>query len=294
MKKRNVFLGDYFAKWISFSLALFVMSCSRAPDTDEHVEPEPEDAVGVLDIQAKYSESGPQAEDARFTVKSEAGDVIAERTRRTTYELPAGKYSVTATLRVVEREEVAHVRAGERTTKTIIMDSGILNVEAVLAEGGDPVDSARFSIVSAEKDIRGRREELIPSTRRSMFDLPSGTFLVRAHDDAVTVEKEVEIRAGERADEVIVLNAGMLVARALYENGDEVTDRVFWEVLSAEKDIRGNRSTVASSHRRGDVFRHLLPAGAHLLRAGFGEREIEKDIVVEAGSQLEVDVVFPE
>jgi Ca-activated chloride channel homolog len=274
------------AMFLLFPLLVTLGGC--APGEDDATETE--GPAGHLEVVAMYAPGGPKADDAQFAVHTAAGEPAAGPTSRTGFELEPGRYTVTARVGEAEGSAETEVRAGQRTELEVILDAGVLDLTAVAVEGGSPLTDARFQILATERDIRGERRSIVGSTSRTSFVLPAGTYLTQVTDDLASAEKEVHVRAGGRTEETIVLDAGVLHARAVEADGAAVSDRLRWEILSVEQDLRGRRETVAGATSRNQF---VLPAGEYLLQAQVENRVAQERITIEAGARLEVEIILP-
>lgn len=268
-------------------------ACSPTPEptaVDEAASPDAP-TPGVLDITPLYAADGPEAERVTFSVYDGVSEErVHGPTRATRFGLEAGRYRVEAALGAAEAYVEADVRAGEVTRETLVLGAGVLNLSALLDEEGDEAPRPTFTILGVERDLRGDRATVAGPSRGTTFVLPEGDLLVRVASGAVTVEDRVTVRAGERTEATIVLDAGMLQAGARREDGAAL--RVTWDVQSGQADIRGEREQLAGPSR-GETWSILLPGGEHLLRARHGDQVREKPLVIEAGARTEVDIVFP-
>ena len=262
-------------------LLLWSIGCAPSPEEKE--------GIGFLEVEGAYSEDGPVADNVRYTVETAAGDLKAGPGRQNRFELESGEYRVTAAVGAAEKTAEVRIRADQRTEKQIVLDAGILEVSVLLAEDGPEAPDARFQVLSVERDIRGERGQIKGPTRRSSFVLPAGAYVVRAESGQAGMDKEIHVSAGERNETTLVLDAGMLdITALLAEDGPEAPDARF-QVLSVERDIRGERGQIKGPTRRSSF---MLPAGAYVVRAESGQVAAEKDIEVYPGERSEPTLVL--
>lgn len=148
----------------------------------------------------------------------------------------------------------------------------------------------RFRILSAEEDIRGDRRSIAGPTGRSSFVLPAGAYLVQAEEGQAAAEREIRVAAGERMEAEVVLDAGVLQVRAVEADGSAPSDRLRWEVLGAEEDLRGHRERVLGPTSR-DQF--VLPAGGYVVQAQVEGRAAREEVTVVAGERVELEITLP-
>ncbi len=170
----------------------------------------------------------------------------------------------------------------------IVLEAGILEIAALLSEDGPEAPDARFSVLSVEKDIRGDRESIEGPTRRSSFVLPAASYIIRVESGQASSEKDVEVKAGERTEAAVVLEAGILNAAAIEQNGTPVSERVRWTVFSAVEETE-ERETVAGPTSRSEF---LLSEGEYILQAAAGDREARQRFEIRAGESLDMEITL--
>ncbi len=279
------------SRWL-LCIAALLLALSSACERDEEEAPEEVEPVGTgrLEVRALYSYNGPEADGVRFTVERE-GERAEGPTRRSGFDLEAGTYEVIASLGQAQGSAEAEIRADERTDLDVVLDAGVLELSALLAEEGPEAPGPRYRILSSETDIRGEHETIDGPTRRTSFVLPAGSYLAQAQDGQAEVQEEIEIEAGERTETAIILDAGIVAAEAEEADGSEVAETVRWQLLSVEEDIRGERETIVGP-TRSDQF--VLPSGEYLLQARVGDRVAQEKIEVEAGARIETKITLPD
>lgn len=263
-------------------------ACSRSPE--ETAAPPEDEGMGHLAVQARYAADGEAADDVRYTVQSVDDELKIGPGRRNTFELFSGRYRVTASLDVVEKTEEATVRADALTELQIVLDAGVLDAKAVLAEDGPAAPDPRYQALAMERDIHGDRVSVAGPGRRSAFTLPAGTYIVRVEDDQAGTEAQIEVRAGERTEATLVLDAGLLRAQALADDGSQVSDQVRWTVTSVTEGVPDDEPVVGPARRS----EFLLPAGAYVVQASAGARDARASIEIQAGEQVDVKITLPD
>ncbi len=269
-----------------------LLGCPSPEEAPEEVEEVVEDVdlpPGHLSVRALYSAEGPEVDRAYYQVNTPDGEAVRRRTRSSSFDLDQGRYEIVVTVGNASATAPAEVRSEERTEIEVVLDAGVLQLSSFLVEDGEPTSNPFYQILSTEEDIRGRRETIVSRTRSSSFTLPAGKYIARASEGSASADKEIEIQAGERHEERIILDAGVLVAKAVEEDGSEA-ERGFFSVLEAEEDIRGRRETVVSRTRSSQF---LLPAGEYVLRADFAGRIAEQEVSIEAGERHEIELTIP-
>ncbi len=143
---------------------------------------------------------------------------------------------------------------------------------AAMSEGDDPLTRGmRWDIYEAEKKPDGNRKH-IKGTYDSQpnFVLNPGKYLAIAKWGNATVSEKFEVAsAGEISQHILVLGAGRLALKAVFEEGGDVITRgMRWDVYHPEKDLYGKRRQVTGNYDRQPQFN--LPAGDYLVVATTG------------------------
>jgi Ca-activated chloride channel family protein len=191
------------------------------------------------------------------------------------------------------------VKAGQLAEQTINLESGYLRVAAVPAAGSQPIkNDLDYQVLSAEKDIEGNRQKAAFSyDPQPLFKLKAGKYHLRAkhggNDSNAVTEADIEITAGQLAEQTVDLNSGYLrLVSVPAEGGKPIKKDLDYQVLSAEKDIEGNRQKAAFSYDPQPLFK--LKAGKYHLRAKHGGNDsnavTEADIEITAGQLAEQTV----
>lgn len=238
--------------------------------------------VGRLVLRGKRS---PEAADfdngIRWDVTGASGETVTTYGGEVTLDLAAGDYTVTATLGEAAAEASISVPAGKTVEQLVIVATGKVIAHALFAEGGPLVTGGpRFDVLAPEPGTDGEPIFIATSYEDgASFNLPPGKYVLRATSDAATAEAGFEIKAGPPIEVFVVLDAGILAVTA--PGGD------FLELLSAEKDIYGNRKSVAYTY--GESWQLAAPAGDYVIKILKADgSETETPATVKAGERTEV------
>lgn len=182
-------------------------------------------------------------------------------------------------------EETVAVKAGETIERDLVIGSGVVLNKAIYAEGGPEVDSSGifFEVVAAQKSIDGSRKSVSYSYGTgSKLDIPPGEHVLTAKLGSATGETPFSVKAGEMKDVTVNLNAGVLAITAPGAN--------FIEILSAKKDIQGNRKSM--SYTYGTEWQDTLPPGDYVVAVTYEGDAAPKEAsaTVKAGERSEVTV----
>ena len=156
-----------------------------------------------------------------------------------------------------------------------------VTIHAVLAEG------------AAEYDLNGRwdfyrmngdqpEKEAIEGGYGTTFTvtLKPGRYLLSYNKDMVTAETVVDVKEGEVIDRELVLNAGVLTARVVPEEGGEVDGQGRFDIEANGADGGG--------YGEGTF---VVPAGDIHLTARLGSAGAEADLKLAAGETIEHTIV---
>jgi Ca-activated chloride channel family protein len=195
----------------------------------------------------------------------------------------AGNVSLKGTIGPATAEESVSVKAGETVEHDLVIGSGVIDNKAVYAEGGLAVDSPAvfFEILSQQKDINGDRERFSSTYGTgSKLDTPVGDFILAARLGLVEGETPFTIKAGERRDVTVNLNAGVIAITA--PGADKI------EILEAKKDIQGKQKNLTTAY--GVEHTETVSPGAYIVRASYKGDQAPKDMpaTVKAAERTEV------
>jgi len=198
-----------------------------------------------------------------------------------TIDLAAGHYTVTASLGEATAEVRVSVPAGKTVETIVVVATGRAIAHAYFAEGGPAVTAGpRFDVLAPEPGSDGQPVFIATSYEDGVtFDLPPGKYVMRATADAATADAGFEIKAGAPIEVIVILDAGILAVTA--PGGDAL------ELLSAKKDIYGERKSVAYTY--GESWQVTVPAGDYVLKVRKSDgAETETPATVTAGERTEV------
>ncbi|QBK30454.1 PAN domain-containing protein [Roseitalea porphyridii] len=162
--------------------------------------------AGRLTTGALYAEGGPVVESGniRYDVFSAKKKLDGSRTGWTgsygagDYMLPPGDYVVEARLGIATAEAPVSIGAGELSEVELVMDAGVLAIEAPGAR--------RIDVLAGKADIEGDRARLEGAYGEALqVTAPGGDYLVRVEyqGDRAPVEQAVSVTAGERTETTI-------------------------------------------------------------------------------------------
>lgn len=244
---------------VNFNAGLLKVTPKRTPDKTSH-----EDSARIDVTQGDFTDGGYG---------------IVE------HFVPAGELTIVGKIGPASAEETVSVKAGETVEHTIVIGSGVLVPKAVYAEGGPAVDSdaIRFDVVAAQKNIDGDREGINGGYGTTgELEVPAGEFVLTARLGSATGEVPFSVKAGERTEASVNINAGVL---AITAPGAYRID-----VREAKKDIQGNRKDVSGTY--GNEHQDTVHPGEYLVTVQYeGDTPAkEATATVKAGERSEINV----
>lgn len=101
-----------------------------------------------------------------------------------------------------------------------------------------------------------------------------------------SVAGDITVEAGQRLEQLYILNAGLGVFAATYdEAGQEVKDGMRWDVYSIDKDLDGKRAHITGSYDTKTRF--MLPTNKYFVVAKRGDASLSREIDIAAGKRNE-------
>ncbi len=232
-------------------------------------------------LHPKGTEGGEIEPDAslKFTTTSGVNTTFYGDTR---VYLPAGEVTLTAGLGLASQTETLTLTPGELVEKDVIIQVGLAAIEGYYVEGMLIEGNAhQISIRSAKKSIDGSRESLNTSYGTgNQTKLSPGDYIAYVELGAASAEVPFSIKAGERTDVAVILEAGVLAYTA--PGATEV------QIFSAKKDISGNRKSVFHNYNAEDQT--TLPGGDYTIVTTKDGTETETSANVKPGERTEINV----
>ncbi|GEP41233.1 VWA domain-containing protein [Brevifollis gellanilyticus] len=201
-------------------------------------------------------------------------------------KVAAGKYLLKATRGNASASVEVEVKEGAPQEVKVILGSGNLKLSAISAEGQPPIAKELGWDIYSPPDAEGQRKKLGYSyDAQPKMTLPSGPCLVTVVYGNAKGQKEVDVKAGETLDVVVLIGSGKVkLAVVMEEGGTPVSKEVAWDVYG-EADAEGNRPKAAYSYDAQPTL--SLPAGKFEVEAQVGNAKGKATIVIEAGKTIE-------
>lgn len=197
-----------------------------------------------------------------------------------------GKYYLTATRGNASASVEVEVGLGAPQDVKVILGSGNLKLSAISAEGQPPIAKDLGWDIFTPADAEGQRKKIAYSyDAQPLLTLPSGPCLVTVGYGNAKGQLEVEVKAGETQNIVVLLGSGKLkLSVIMEEGGTPVAKDVGWDVFG-EEDAEGSRPKVAYSYDAEPTL--SLPAGKFLVKVKVGNASGSATVDIKAGATTE-------
>ncbi len=206
------------------------------------------------------------------------------------HKVQPGKYIVTSQVSRIDASAEIEVKTGEENRVELVLNAGLLSVDAVPDEGGEPIQSAYIYVYEVTPQTSGKRKRISGAHQRTIFTLPAGKYYVTATQGKAMAGQEVEIVAGKKTDTIIVLASGLLKISVLEQEGGkpQTSGGVYVYIFEDEKQADGSRKAITYANPRKPFS---LPAGRYYVEARIGRARVGKSIEVVAGKKTDMEIV---
>ena len=198
--------------------------------------------------------------------------------------VPPGTYRMTTDLHDASAEQDVTISADALAQPVAVMNAGILNL-TLRAFPGAEVDGDAFWQVDGPDGVTES------GYGQTLYVFPAGEYAFTASLGAASVNETLMIEAGSQMDKDVVLGTGMAAVEAFYTDGMKVegSDH-FVEILSAAKDIDGNRKSILYMYGAGAKFD--LPAGDYVAVVTLGGVKQETPFSIKVGERTEINAML--
>jgi Ca-activated chloride channel family protein len=280
--KRQLDPGSYMVK-VTVDNASVEMPFTVTADDLADLQPSLE--AGIVNLSGKLDEATPLSGDSvAWEIKRGADWVATKYGTTASFLLGAGDYIVKVSLGSAAAEQAFKIEAGKSLDVVVTLGAGQAEVSAVFDDKGTKVErDLAIEARNGAPDPSGEHAWIAtlydPVSR---FDLPAGKYLFTGKVGYATGAQEAEIKAGQKAQVTIKLNAGYLAASAPGASSIGIQ--------SGDKDLSGQRRYIGLEYT--DNLNAVLNAGTyHLIAKGQDGTVIgEKDAEVKAGGRTEIGI----
>ena len=213
------------------------------------------------------------------------------------FVIPAGTYVAGSYLGSAYTEAPLVVEAGKGQLLQLVYNAARVKLNAVLAEGGQPVTGNDIRVLRQSTDDFGnpKREQVARDYYKQevIFTIPAGQYIANAYLGSAYTEKPIVVEAGKSLAETLVYNAGRLKMTAAMEEGSAPVSGNDFRVYRQEQDEFGNakRVQVARDYYKQEVV-FTVPAGEYLLEVINGNTKGVSTITVPAGQAVDAQLIL--
>lgn len=173
-------------------------------------------------------------------------------------------------------------------------DLSKVRLVALLTADGQRIEQDLVWRVFDESATPGSTGKLLSTHNEAspLVKLKPGTYTINAAFGRAHLTRKITVAAGVETTEPFVLNAGGLRLRVT-SSGDKMdASKAHYDILTDERDQRGNRKTVLSRAKPNVVMR--LNSGIYRVVSTLGDANatVEADVTVEAGKLTEASVTL--
>ncbi|MAS96739.1 MAG: hypothetical protein CMO55_26405 [Verrucomicrobiales bacterium] len=200
-----------------------------------------------------------------------------------TFNIPAGKYLITAEDGPIKASKEIEISAGEKEDVVLNFGTGTVTVSAT--RGGEPLTTHRtFSIFTASEPD-GKAVEKGHAISKE-FILGPGDYIVRSEDGTQTVEDQFTIESGGSTEVVLNFTTGTVTVSATRAEEPLKDHRTFSIYREGETDGKA----VEKGHAISKEF--ILDPGNYVVMAEDGPQVVEQPFSIETGGKSTVVLNF--
>ncbi|MBN1652583.1 MAG: VWA domain-containing protein [Deltaproteobacteria bacterium] len=210
-----------------------------------------------------------------------------------TPKLTAGRYLVRVEYDQAFAEKEIEVKTNARTEETLVLNAGVLKLNAVPKMGANPIESDLYwTIYEGKQSIDGKRNFVVNRSQKPYTTkLSAGRYFVKAQYDQAVATAEVEVKANEMSEKTLVLNAGALKLNALIKKGGDRVDRdLYWTIYEGKQSIDGKRNLIVS--RSQTPCSAKLNAGRYFVKAQYDQAAATAEVEVKANEMTEETLIL--
>ncbi|MDZ4312774.1 MAG: VWA domain-containing protein [Cypionkella sp.] len=232
-------------------------------------------------LHPKPSADGAESNDAAVKITSNAG-IDTTNYGPSRFYLPAGDYTITGTMGQASVTETLSLKPGDLIERDLIIGSGLAVVDAYYIEGVQ-LENTQHSveILAAKQALDGSHDRLTTSYGpAAKFELSPGDYIAKVTEGGAVAEVPFTVKAGERVNVSVILEAGVLAVAAAGANSIEI--------FKAKADLNGFRTQMSFDYAEETTI--ALPEGDYLIEAMRGDAKTEATAKVTKGERTEVSV----
>ena len=213
-----------------------------------------------------------------------------QRSREATpfLKLPPGKYRIEARFKSLLAGKDINLAPDSARKAEIVFNAGILATSARLAKDTPELPGVIFSLYDASSGSSGPASIIAHKQgKQAVFHLPAGKYSLKAKIGEVGARQDFVLKAGERQNRTIILDAGRLGLAASLARGSPPLDAVQYAIYlrRPDKDIELLRTLDPTP----DL---VLPKGDYLVIAHHGEASSRAETNLSAGETKRLSLVL--
>jgi Ca-activated chloride channel family protein len=204
------------------------------------------------------------------------------REAKTDQTVPAGRYLVEVADGLARSRSIVEVRPGSTASADLILDTGLLELNATAVSGGPALDRVLYTVSADDPSAPDGRREVARSTAPvAAFTLQAGTYYVTARHGAGEHREQVAVSSGDVVRRTLVLDVGRLsIVPALSDTAQ--TDRA---VITRVYEAAGDKRLVGQSTAAKRQF--TLGAGKYRVVCEIGRSNVRAERIVDLGAGAE-------
>ncbi|OWU83670.1 hypothetical protein ATO6_17570 [Oceanicola sp. 22II-s10i] len=281
----NLPAGDYAIK-MKFEVVEMEIPVSVTADelTEHHIVLD----MGYLTVTPKRTPDATEPDAEMYVQAFSGNDIRVTGYGEKSFYLPAGEVRVLVQHAGAEVEQMVTLTAGQATAIEVVVGTGVVFPTAFYSEGGEMVETNEvyFQIFHEKQNLKGERERAEAGYGSRPLNVPAGMFVLMARMGTAEVMSEpFEVKAGQRVEPSVVLNAGVAAVTA--------PEAYRVQIFEAKKNIQGDRNRVEAAY--GADHQWTFSAGKYVATVSYeGSETIAKaEFEVVAGERVEVTVPKP-
>jgi len=213
---------------------------------------------------------------------------------RTRFTLPAGTYRLRIERGLASLERTIKVEANKTKMLVFNLNAGYLKLSARPAIGAQTLsDKVHYTIYKGAQSLDGKREQITQSNKTTpTFWLPAGEYFIKANYGLASANMTVQIKANQRTEKTVIINAGALRLSSRVEGlPEKLKSQVFYIIYDAKADLEGNYREIFTTSQAERTVR--IPPGEYLIEGRWGNTNARTPVsaVVTAGKLTNATVI---
>lgn len=205
------------------------------------------------------------------------------------FHVPAGRYRLVAQHGLAEAETLVTVDAGKISRGDLVMNSGVLKVEARVKPDGPIMQQVFFYIYRG--DDKDGREIARSAAPAPSFSLASGTYRIVAQYDLAKVEKLVTVKPGQETEAAFIMDGAKLkLSTKLAGQSAPITRDIQYTLYKLNKDgVEATEEIGRYASLGREIF---LRSGRYRIESKYGYQNAVQaaEITLSSGENRELSI----